>query len=93
MSLGRGTGETQNPEEFCTFECICVAIMNFRVFVVVIVQKKFSTSAGLWWYTSLNLRTNSTSLVFVILPPLQINKPDWERFPHDKDVKNANSET
>lgn len=41
LSPGRGTGETQSPGEFCTFECICVAIMNFRVFVVVVVQKSF----------------------------------------------------
>lgn len=42
---------------------------------------------------SLNLRITSTSLLFVILPPLQINKPAWERFLHDNDVKNANSKT
>lgn len=33
---GKGAGGTQNTGEFCSFGYIRVAIMNFRVFVIVV---------------------------------------------------------
>lgn len=79
---GKGAGRTQTPGEFCTFGYIHVAIMNFRAFVVVVVQKRFPSllTIGAQW------RTHYTSLMYVIHLPFQINKPYWEGFLQDYDI-------